>query len=1137
MRCSGCQAENREGRRFCAECGASLALACVTCGYANEPGEKFCGGCGAPLSTVLAAAETKFSAPQSYTPRHLAEKILTSRSALEGERKQVTVLFADVVGFSTLSERLDPEAIHTIMDGCFELLTRAVHRYEGTINQFTGDGIMALFGAPITHEDHTVRALQAALAIQGDVAGYGESVQRRIAGPFQMRIGVNTGTVVVGRIGDNLRMDYTAQGDTTNLAARLQQMAPPGAIWVGETTYRVAGAAFEWRPVGPIIVKGRETPTPAYELVGRRALRSRFDVQAQRGLTRFVGRDPEFQQLLARWTLAKQGQGQVVSVVGEAGLGKSRLIHEFKGRLSREGSLYFEGSCFAYGESISYLPFIQVVKEFCGLEGIAQEAEAKRPIDVRLMSLALDPVTVTPYLQNLLAFTVDDPMFEKLPSHLIRERTVAALTALILGAAAEGPLALILEDVHWIDKATEEVVAALVEGMAAAPLLVILGYRPEYLHAWANKAYHTHIPLSLLPSASRAEMVRAILDKPYASRLPLARLSPAESTALVQELLGTATIPPALERLIGDTTDGNPFFVEELTVSLLESGDLVRDNGGYAMARPVEALRLPTTVQGVLLARIDRLNDDLKQIVQLASVIGRVFSVPVLAEVAGHRPELEHLLLQLEDLEFVYPTTLAAQREYSFKHVLTQQAVYDALLRTKREALHERVGRALEALYPDQLEESYELLAYHYVRSPNADKAVEYLDRANQKAIKLNAMAEAKAHFVEAMRLLDGLPDTEANRRRRVALLANQFLVFFLLFELVRHYEDLTRFEPIAVALGEPSLLGAYYGSMAWYEYGLGRFQQAIDTGTRAAERCEAAGNAEDAAWAYMVLQWSYIYTGEFEEVLALEPRVERARERRFNFRAYMYSLSTMACTCLFLGRFERALEFGERELRIAEEFTDRSMISQALFILGWAYIYQGDWARALELLERSVRVAPTIADRTWAEGVLGIAHSRAGNADKAVEILARILQVYRVARYIPSEPFTAYLGEAYWRAGEDEKARAVLEELLAILEPGGVRFWIGISHRVLGEIAAKTDPTRAAFHFDRGIGILAEIKAEPELALAYAAYGRFHTQQGNVVEARDYLTRALEIFERLGTLSEPDNVRRELVKLPTVSQ
>jgi tetratricopeptide (TPR) repeat protein len=539
-------------------------------------------------------------------------------------------------------------------------------------------------------------------------------------------------------------------------------------------------------------------------------------------------------------------------------------------------------------------------------------------------------------------------------------------------------------------------------------------------------------------------------------------------------------------------------------------------------------------VQGVLLARIDRLDDDLKQLLQVASVIGRVFSAPVLAEMVEHWPDLEELLRELEELEFIYPTTLAPPREYSFKHVLTQQAVYDALLRSKREALHERVGRALETVYSDQLEALSDLLAYHYGRSPNAEKAVEYFDRANQKACRLNAMAEAKAHFVEAMRRLDALPETEANRRRRVALLVNQVLVFLRLFQLVEYYEHLTRFERVAADLGEPSLLGAYYGRMSWCEWGLGRFRQAIDTATRAAELCEAADNAEGAALAYMLLGWSYYSTGDYEQALALEPAVERARARRFNVSSYMYSLSAMSLACSRLGRFKRATELAEKGLRIAEEFADRSTTSTALYVMAVSYILQGDSRRALEAAARSVHVAPTPGDRSWAESTLAVAHCRANNADQAVEILARLLPVYRAAHFIPDESDTPYLGEAYWRAGEYEKGRAVLEELLLIIEPCGMRASAAVAHRILGEIAAKTEPARAASYFDRSIAVLSEIKAEPELALAYAGYGRLHKQLGRIAEARDYLSRALEIFERLGTLDEPEKVRQELAELPT---
>jgi predicted ATPase len=578
----------------------------------------------------------------------------------------------------------------------------------------------------------------AALSIQADLTGYAETVQRRWRVPFQMRIGVNTGSVVVARIGDNLRMDYTAQGDTTNLAARLQQAASPGAIWVGESTHRVARGAFDWRPIGSVTVKGRGAPVAAYELLGRSALRSRFEAQAQRGLTRFVGRDAELRQLLAAWQTTRNGQGRVVSVVGEAGLGKSRLLHEFKALLAREEAQCLEGSCFAYGDSISYLPFVGVIKTLFGLDGIKTEDDAKRQIADGLATLELDLAGVAPYLHNLLTYTVEDEIFPKLPPHLVRERTVTALKTVLLGMAPRQPLVLIIEDVHWIDKATEEVVGALVEALPSVPLLLVLVYRPEYLHAWVTKAYHARIDLTRLARASGAEMVRAILHKPYASRVALHQLTAEQSSAVIQGLLGTTAIPPELDRFVVERTEGNPFFIEELTVSLLESGDLVPRNGGYALRRSLDTIDLPTTVQGVLLARIDRLTDELKSVLQVMAVIGRVFSHALLALALDRASDadLDPTLLELQDLELIYPTGLAPQREYSFKHVLTQQAVYDGLLRPRRAALHERIGQSIEVLHRNRLEEQYELLAYHYSRSTNGDKAVEYLDFANRKAFR-----------------------------------------------------------------------------------------------------------------------------------------------------------------------------------------------------------------------------------------------------------------------------------------------------------------------------------------------------------------------------------------------------------------
>ena len=780
MLCHRCHSENREGRHFCSKCAAPLAVVCPSCGFINEPGDEFCGGCAQLLGTGTPTLTT-LQSPQSYTPKHLAEKILTSKGALEGERKQVTVLFVDLSGFTSLSETLDPEDVHGLMTRAFELMLGAVHRYEGTVNQFLGDGIMALFGAPLTHEDHARRAVHAALDIRKALERYQDELQPRGIF-FRVRQGVNTGLVVVGSIGSDLRMDYTALGDTTNTAARLQQMAPLGAIWAGETTQRAARGAFEWKMVGPVAMKGKAESVSVYEVTAERAVKSRFEMIEQRGLTQFVGRDADLQQLATAWAEAKEGHGHVVSVIGEAGIGKSRLLHEFKQWLAHEGAPYVEGSCFAYGAAMSYLPVLPIVKHIFGVDGTDTEANAKHQIAHHLATLHVKPAPVEHYIHNLLTFAVEDERFSQLTPELLRQRTVEAIGTLLLAEARHHPWVLIVEDVHWIDSATEEVLTALIAALATVPLLLVLVYRPEAARTWTAQG----------------------------TCVSLDQLSLDQSRTMVQSLLGTSALPPELAQLIARNTDGNPFFVEELTRSLLENGDLVPTSTGYVVQRPLTTLHLPTTVQGVLLARIDRLPDEQKAVLQLASVIGRVFSHDLLARIASPELDLDAVLLKLlAALDFV--RTTIPQRDYSFKHVLTQEAVYGTLLRQKREEFHERIGTALEALYPDRLEEYYEVLAYHYVRSGNKDKAVEYLDLAHRKAAKANAMLEAKLHFDDVLRVLDLLPDTERNQRRRLSLLVNQGWVMNALLNLAEYYDFLTRYEATAVKLGDSQLLGSLY--------------------------------------------------------------------------------------------------------------------------------------------------------------------------------------------------------------------------------------------------------------------------------------------------------------------------------------
>jgi tetratricopeptide (TPR) repeat protein len=525
----------------------------------------------------------------------------------------------------------------------------------------------------------------------------------------------------------------------------------------------------------------------------------------------------------------------------------------------------------------------------------------------------------------------------------------------------------------------------------------------------------------------------------------------------------------------------------------------------------------------------------MKGLLQTVSAVGRESSYALIKRVTGlTEQELLPQLSVLKDSELLYERGIYPQSTYVFKHALTQDVAYDSLLLKRRKEIHEGIGRAMEALYPDRLEEHYELLAYHFARSANKGKAVKYLDLANQKAAKLNAMEEAKTYFDEAMALLDAVPETEENRQRRISLLVNQGIVFLLLFKSPEYYDLLTRYEPMASALGNPELLGAFYGRLGECEYSFGNYDQAIQTLTKAAELAEASGNAEDAAYAYVFWGFSHFDRGDYDQVLALKEDVLRTMEQQFNLFFHTYALSAASRAYACLGRWDEAVEEAQKALSVAQELSDNSMISFVAWNLSIAYTWKGDLARAVEYGELAVQKAPTPADKAWAQRSLGWAWCRSGETTRGIELLTTVLRIFRAGRFIHSEiPLRCFLGEGYWLTGEDDKARQKLEEGLEMAERYGVRYELGFAHRLLGEISLKTSPAQAAPHFEKSIAIFQEIKAENELAMAYAGYGRLHKQQGEIAQAREHLTKALEIFERLGTLIEPEKIREILAELP----
>jgi tetratricopeptide (TPR) repeat protein len=661
-----------------------------------------------------------------------------------------------------------------------------------------------------------------------------------------------------------------------------------------------------------------------------------------------------------------------------------------------------------------------------------------------------------------------------------------------------------------VDKSSEEVWKYVLESIPGARVLLIFTYRPQFVHTWGGKSFHSQVTLN--------------------------RLSNRESLMMVSHLLGTEELDKDLEEFILEKTEGIPFFIEELIKSLKDLKIIERKDTRYHLAKDLSEVTIPATVQDVIMARVDSLPEGSKSLLQTMSVIGREFSYDLIKRITGLTEQEQELLSQLsvlKDSELLFERGIYPQSTYIFKHALTQDVVYNSLLLKRRKGIHEEIGKAIEALYPERLEEHCDLLAYHFGCSANTDKAVQYLDLANQKAAKLNAMEQAKAYFDEAMELLDTLPETEENRQRRISLLVNQATVFFLLLKTPEYYDLLTRYESMAKGLGNQALLGAFYSRMGNCEYSFAQFDQAIKTLTKAAELCEAAGNAEDAGFAYMLLEWSHLFRGDYGRVRALKEDVLRNMEQRFNLRWYVRALSAASRACSILGRWEEAVEEAQKALKVAEEFSDNNMISFATWTLSMAYTWRGDLPRAIEFGEVAVQKAPTPWEKAMAQRGLGWALCRAGETNRGIELLTATLTTFRAGGNMLSViPTTDKLGEGYWLAGEDDKARQTLEEGLEIAERYGARYYAGFAQRLLGEIGLKTNPAQAAAHFKKSIAVLREIKAENELALAYEGYGRLHKQKGQIEEAREYLTKALEIFERLGTLIEPDKVREELTEL-----
>ncbi len=705
-----------------------MELLCPKCGANVEPGDKFCSECAAPLEAKTESKAKKSTSDFdaiSFTPPHLAQRILKKRTLIEGERRTITVLYADAKGFTPISERLGEEVIYDLSKKFIDLMMDAVHRYEGTINQFRGDGILALFGAPIAHEDSARRAITAALEMQTMLKEYAAKVKVQHGIDLQFRIGLNTGPVVVGKIHDNLEMDYTAYGDTMNLGARMEEMAEPGSVFLSEHTYRAVADYFECESMGSLTVKGKEHPVLVYKALRPKPVKTRFDAATVRGLSPFVGRQHEMTVLMEYIEQVKRGQGQVVLISSEAGSGKSRLLLEFRKAIQDKEVSWLEGRCISFGQNISYLPFIDIIRYTFGLEDDDNDEKIIDRIDDYVAEWDETSRENVPYLKYLLQVDSGEATINQMDPMERRARIFDGLRSILVRESKSKPLVLVVEDLHWIDEQSELAVKALVDIIASIPVLMILTYRPNYKHTLGERTYF--------------------------SRLSLSKLLPDEGVALASGILQVDNLPEDLKKLISRKGEGNPFYIEEVISSLMESGVLYRSNGSYVLKRPVEQIRVPNTIQEIILSRIDKLEHQTREAIQLASVIGREFTFRLLDRIFDMEEKLDERLEELKVLELIYQKGYFPELSYMFKHALTQDVAYSTLLSERRIILHNITGSAIERLYEERLAEQYEVLAYHFYEGENWEKALEYLLKSAHKSFAALANQDAITYLDKAL--------------------------------------------------------------------------------------------------------------------------------------------------------------------------------------------------------------------------------------------------------------------------------------------------------------------------------------------------------------------------------------------------
>ncbi|RDK10352.1 adenylate/guanylate cyclase domain-containing protein [Cupriavidus lacunae] len=1115
MRCTRCGFSNLAGANFCEECGTRLARVCPRCGEEATAAAKFCRACGfalvdAPASVAAAPAAP---APVHYTPPHLVGRILAEQAAMEargetaGERKTITALFADMAGSTALTQDLDPEDARRLIDPVVALMMEAVHHYEGYVAKFLGDGILALFGAPIAHEDHALRALYAALRMQDAMHRHSDRVRLEQGIPLQIRIGVHTGEVVVRSIRkDDLHTDYDPVGHTIHIASRMEGIATPASILVSESTHKLTEGYFEFTALGTTHVKGVRDPLAVYEVVGLGALRTRLQVAAHRGLARFVGRQDELSHLNAALEQAKAGHGCIVAVVGEAGVGKSRLFHEFKVR-SQQGCLALETFSVSHGKAFAYLPLIEMLKNYFQITAQDSDRSCREKVTGRLLTLDRSLEEHLPYLLYLLGAVEPDSPLPTMDPAIRRQRTFDAIAQLLVRESLNQPLEVIFEDLQWLDGETEAFLNMLVDHVPAARILLLVNYRPEYSHRWHAGGHYSQLQLQPLGQAEAQELLTALLgDDP--SLVPL-------------------------KRLVLDKTEGNPFFMEEVVQTLAEEGTLLGQPGRYRIEKAPALLHIPTTVQGVLAARIDRLPLAQKELLQTLAVIGKEFPLSLVLRVTGlPQDELRPLLADLQAADFVYERPAFPEVEYAFKHGLTQEVAGSSMLTERRSALHESSAQAIEALFHGRLKDYCSELAHHYSLSGNIEKAIEYLHCAGQQALQRSAQEEAIRHLSAAIELLKRQPDSTERARLELTLLLTLGPALFAARgqaspEVEANYRR-------AMALCEqgrqtPYVFSAQLGLWAFYQL-RAQYQVSLPLAKRLLALAMESQKPKQLAEGHRAVGATLFRLGELdaarehmEAVLAMPHPEPSAYDflTGYGRDPAVHATGTLGWIMWYLGFSDQALARSQEALVLARARPDAYNLALCLVFAAEQHRWRQDARMTREYAEAAIAISreqgfPIYL--AWGTVLQGWALSEQGNHQEGIGLMRQGVAAYEATGGELGMPnLLIMLAEGCGKAGQPAAALDVLSRAQTMVEETGERLDEAAVYRLRGDMllrlsaqgaSSAADIDEAEACFQRALAVARAQGAKPLELQAAISLARLWQQQGKSEAAHEALAR-----------------------------